>query len=224
MSLREAALRSIHLMMSGSWERVPSELLAYLRKELDKDPREDLVGVSFLLIKLGVNPEKAVALLKWRGFEQLCERGLEIAGFHTKRNVRFRVEGRKHEIDVLAWDPDIILTLDCKMWSKGGSPKAYKIIEAADNHYERSEALKQAIELGKIEGLKTEEGKSFIVPCVITWLDFGVVLSRKGVPIVPLSKLPSFLNDIRSLLGEVAVLETKRRIRREASSQHQLPL
>lgn len=222
--MREIALRSIHLMVSGNWEQVPSELLAYLKDELGRDPKEDLVGASFLLIKLGVSPEKAVALLHWKGFEKLCERGLEINSFHTKRNIRFKVEGRKHEIDVLAWDSDIIMALDCKMWSKGRSPRAYKVMEAADKQYKRSEALKQALEIGKIEGLKIEEGKSVIVPCVVTWLDFGVALSKKGVPIVPLSKLPSFLNDIRSMIDEVAVLEVNRRIRRGGPSQHQLPL
>jgi len=224
--LKEEALRNIHLMMSGRWDMIPRDLLVYLEEGLGGDPRDDPVGVTFLLIKLGVSPEKAIALLNWRSFEELCERGLQIAGFSTKRGVRFSLLGRRYEIDVVGSDYEVTLALDCKMWSKGGSPKVYKILEAAEHQYERAIALKQAIERKLLEDIRPEPGHGFIVPCIVTWLDFGAELSKSGVPIVPISKLPSFLNDIRFILDEIAALETEFRVKigRGASSRHRLPL
>jgi len=224
--LREEALRNIHLMVSGRWDMVPSNLLSYFEEELGGDPSGDPVGVAFLLIKLGVSPEKAIALLNWRDFEGLCERGLQISGFSTKRGLRFTLQGKRHEIDVVASDYEVTLVLDCKMWSKGSSPKVYKIFEAAEHQYSRAIALKQAIERRLLEDVRPEPGHGVMVPCVVTWLDFGAKLSKSGVPIVPISKFPSFVNDIRSILDEIAALETEFRVKigREASSQHRLPL
>ncbi len=226
MELREEALRSIHLMVSGRWDVIPANLLSYLEEELGGDPSSDPVGVAFLLIKIGVSPEKAIALLNWRDFEGLCERGLQISGFSTKRGLRFTLDGRRYEIDVVASDHEVTLALDCKMWSKGNSPKVYKIFEAAEHQYLRTIALKHAIERRSLADVRPEPGHGVMVPCIVTWLDFGVKLSKSGVPIVPISKFPSFVNDIRSLLDEVAALETDFRVKigREASSRNRLPL
>ncbi len=227
MRLREEALRSIHLMVSGRWDRIPESLLLYFEEELGGDDLgRDLVGVAFLLIKLGVSPEKAIALLDWKDFEGLCERGLQVSGFSTKRGLRFTLQGKRYEIDVVASDGEVTLALDCKMWSKGSSPKVYKILEAAEHQYIRTIALKQAIERRLLEDVHPKPGHGVLVPCVVTWLDFGSKLSKSGVPVVPISKFPSFVNDIRSILAEIASLETDFRVKigREASSQHRLPL
>ena len=226
MGLKEEALRSLHLMVAGRWEAIPGGLLSYLEETLGFHPSEDPVGTAFLLIGLGVSPERAIALLNWRDFEVLCERGLQISGFSTRRGVRFSFGGRRYEVDVLAVDSDLALVIDCKMWSKGGTPRASKILEAAEHQLERAIALKGAIERGLVPELGTEPGRGSMVPCVVTWLDFGTRLSKSGVPVIPVSKLPSFLNDLREMLDEIRVIDTDFRIQigRGASSQPRLPL
>ena len=202
--LRKLAEINLHLMIADRWDLLPKELLLYLENEIGSKPREDPVSVVFALIKLGVPPEKAIALLDWRKFEELCVRGFQMAGMQAVPRIRFFLRGKRYEIDVLGICGNLIVIADCKMWSRGRYPKVYKIIEAADAQLNRVKAFVHAIQLNEVSILEKVEGSSTVVPLLITWLDVGQRISKKGVAIVPIYMLPRFLGEIPHLLDELA--------------------
>ncbi len=212
-NLRKLAEANLHLMVADRWDLLPKELLLYLENEIGSDPREDLVSVVYALMKLGVPPEKAVALLDWRKFEELCTKAFQMAGMQTIPRIRFSFEGRRYEVDVLGVCDNLIVIADCKMWSKGKHPKIYKVMEAADAQLDRAKALMYAIQLNDVSILESVEGSSTIVPVLITWLDIGHRMSKKGVAIVPIYMLPRFLGEIPSLLDKLAHITTSCGIR-----------
>ncbi len=207
------AERSIHMMVSGNWASVPKDLLSYLEEEVGGDPAENPVATAFSLIRIGVSPEKAVALLDWKKFEDLCVQGLQISGMDTISRVRFSLRGRRFEVDVLGLNEGLVLVVDCKMWSKGSHPKASKLKEAAHKQLERVRALDEALRKGGVKRLEVIEGKSVMVPTLVTWLDFGIRLSDEGVPIVPLLSLPSFLDQVYELIDDLAHLKIDYRVK-----------
>ncbi len=210
-NLKKLAEKSLYAMVSGDWELVPEDLLSYLKDEVGGDPISDPVATALALIRIGLSPEKAAALLDWRSFEDLCMRGFQLSGMEVLKGVRFSFNRRRYEIDLLGTLNELILSADCKMWSKGTSPKLYKLRKAAIKQLERTKLLAKALKTTKIEGIEVRKGESLVIPVVITWLDFNGRFSD-GVPIIPLYALPNFLDSIWNVIDEIASLKVDYRI------------
>ncbi|MEM1984092.1 MAG: hypothetical protein QXW76_02400 [Candidatus Korarchaeum sp.] len=211
--------RQLHLMIAGDWESVDPELIEYLEEELGGDPRRDPVGVAFCLLKLGIPPERATSLLNWREFEIFCVRGLQLHGMDTLRGVRFKQGGKGYEVDILGVGDELSLLIDCKMWSMRG--RSGRIRSAAKEHLVRTMAFNEAMEFGAVEGLVKEEGRSYLIPVVVSWLEVDITKSREGVALVSLRNFPRFLDSLDEIGDEFLRIEADYRIRvkREALSQ-----
>lgn len=221
--LAELAEKKLHLMVSGNWEAVDPDLIDYLEENLEASPREDPVGVALYLLKLGVSPERATSLLDWRGFEALCMRGLEMHGMETLGRLRFKRGSKRYEIDVLGVSEDSSLLIDCKMWSVRG--RASKMEQAAEEHLIRAMAFDEAMRSGSIIELEKEKGRSRIIPVVVSWLETGLMKSKRGVAVLSLRNLPRFLDSLGELEDEFLGIEAdyKIKIRRGAPSRMGLP-
>lgn len=222
--LMSIAERQLHLIIAGNWEAVDPELVEYLEDELENDPREDLVGVAFCLLKMGISPEKAVSLLSWKEFESFCMKGLQIQGMEAFGGVRFKQGGRRYEIDVLGIGEDKILLIDCKMWSMRG--RSNKMRLAAEEHLRRAIAFDEAMRSEKIRGFSKEEGRSNIIPIVVSWLEVTLTRSREGLAVVSLRDFPRFLDSLDELEDDFFRIETNYRIRamKGFPSRGKLPL
>lgn len=221
--LAELAEKQLHLMVAGNWEAVDPELIDYLEENLGVSPEEDRVGVAFCLLKLGVSPERATSLLDWRDFEAFCMRGLQIHGMDALGRLRFKRGSRRYEIDVLGLGGGLSLLIDCKMWSM--RRRASKMEHAAEEHLIRAMAFDEAMRSGSIVELEKEEGRSYIIPVIVSWLEIGLTKSKRGVAVLSLRNFPRFLDSLDELKDEFLGIETdyKIRIRRGAPSQRRLP-
>ncbi len=212
MDLKRIAEKSLHEMVSENWKSIPEDLLSYLRREGGGNPADNPVAVAIALIKIGISPERAAALLDWKRFEDFCLKGFQMSGVDAIKGVKFSFNQRRYEIDILGALGELILSVDCKMWSKGSSSKIYKLKKAAVKQLERTKSLSGAFKIEDIKGIEIEEGESLIIPAIVTWLDFSDRILH-GIPIIPLYMLPSFLDEIWKLLDDISYLKTNYRIK-----------
>lgn len=147
------------------------------------------------LLQRGVPLEEALKGLGWKDFEGVVSDAFEASGFRTLRNLRFSLHKKRHEIDVVALERPRVVAADCKHWGiRAGKCAALKSASVAQ--------LRRALDLGakglEIPGLDISGwGEAKIVPCIVTLHQEGII-ENGGVLVVPLSKLNSFIEELRS--------------------------
>ncbi|MCX8181978.1 MAG: restriction endonuclease [Candidatus Methanomethyliaceae archaeon] len=145
----------------------------------------------------------------WKDFEELTSAIMKEAGFLTFRNFRFSSRRKRYEIDVIALENPRIILVDCKRWElRRGKTSALKT--SALRHLNRSLEF-----LGKVQEFKALNVINWktviVIPIIVTLYEEGIVEYEK-VLIVPLFKMKSFLEGLRSGLfdqfsGQVLNLE-----------------
>ena len=133
--------------------------------------------------------------LDWKDFEGLVSEVLLENGFRTFRNFRFSSKKRRYEVDVVALERPRIVIVDCKHWRiRLGKVSALKV--AASAHIAR------AIELGnKLQEFARLDvghwGAAKVIPILVT-LYQERIMENEGVLVVPVFKLNSFVEELRS--------------------------
>lgn len=152
----------------------------------DPDQRMEL---ATRLIKAGHDPQKISRWLQWQEFENFSARTLEDNGFRTVRHLVFQTRLGRREIDLVAWNDNLLLAVDCKHWLRGLSGERMRKTVRAQ--LERSMALAGRVDLLIKHGVKPASNRA-IMPIILALADVpkGIV---DGVPIVAVSKLISFL-------------------------------
>lgn len=154
------------------------EELRVLRKIYPNKKEEVLNAIA--LCKVGVEPIRASKLLSWNEFESFIDGVLQELGYKTTRNVVIRRPRR--QIDIVAENDRIILSIDCKHFMKSYSERVLKKI--AENQIERTFLLRSI--------LSTEKK---IVPVIVTVRDdYDMQVSQ--VLLVSVNRLIDFLSNI----------------------------
>jgi hypothetical protein len=146
---------------------------------------EKSVLAAVTLVTLGVSPEIVSRALSWRDFESFCADVALARGYDVRQNVTLRKP--RAQVDVIARSGSIILTMDCKHWSRLG-PSALRKIALAQ--LRRSRILRQTLQAGQRP----------IASSILTLFD-NQERFVEGVAIVPVITLPSFLQSLDSLTG-----------------------
>jgi hypothetical protein len=143
----------------------------------------------------GVALEEITKDLDWRDFEGFVSEVLSENGFRTFRNFRFSSKKRRYEVDVVALERPRIVIVDCKHWGiRLGKVSALKV--AASAHQERTMEFGNKLqELAHIDA--TKWGTAKIIPILVTLYQERIV-EKEGVLVVPIFKLNSFLEELRS--------------------------
>ncbi len=161
-----------------------------------KISREIRIAIALKAITHGAQPEAVVENMTWKDFEGLIAQILSENNYSCIESFRRRgtatVQGM--EIDVIGVKGNSIIVIDAKMWGIR-SGKASALMEAATKQITRTERLAQQLDRlsKKISGMKP--GSYSLTPVMVTWLVEEVEL-YEGVPVVPVFKLNSFLNEI----------------------------
>lgn len=128
--------------------------------------------------------EYLVEALTWKEFEDLCSQIVSNFSYEIKRNYRFKLNNKRYEIDIVAIKGNIVLSIDCKQWSRHSN-----LSSAAQKHEEKSYMLRKYIRKENIT----------IVPVIVVYKDTGS--PRIGNTfIVPIYKLKNFLNNIPQII------------------------
>ena len=182
------------------FECVDTDLCHELNLSINPDgtmtiDREKRIDLAMLITENGVEIAEVVKLMTWKDFEGLIASILSENNFACTESFRRRgtsdIKGM--EIDVIGIRGRMALSVDAKMWSVRGG-KASALRTAAEKQKERTFRLtSQLAQLSKkipsmMKGLYT------IIPVMVTWLVEEVEL-HEGVPVVPVFKLNSFIQD-----------------------------
>jgi hypothetical protein len=155
---------------------------------VDFDIPHDRLQTAIFAINLGATIEDVSEHLTWRDFESLTGLILEEKDFDVTKNIILTKP--RMEIDVIGKKMDIALVIDCKHW-KTMSKSAL------------DEIVKKQIE--RVKRCVTDESISAL-PVIVTLHQEEVQLVD-NVPIVPIMKLSSFLDEFVGNLDSLASIE-----------------
>ena len=155
---------------------------------VDFDIPHDRLQTALFAINLGADLEDVSEYLNWKDFESLTGIILEEKDFEVTNNLILTKP--RMEIDVIGKKMDIALLIDCKHW-KNMSKSAL------------DEIVKKQIE--RVKRYVADEGITAL-PVIVTLHQEGTRLVE-NVPIVPIMKLPSFLDEFVGNLGSLKSIE-----------------
>ena len=155
---------------------------------VDFDIPHDRLQTALFAITLGATIEDVSEYLTWRDFETITGIVLEENDFDVTKNLVLTKP--RMEIDVIGKKMNLALLIDCKHW-KNMSKSAL------------DEIVKKQIE--RVKRYVADEGITAL-PVIVTLHQEGIQLVD-NVPIVPIMKLPSFLDEFVGKLGSLKSIE-----------------
>ncbi|MEM2185437.1 MAG: hypothetical protein QW407_01190 [Thermofilaceae archaeon] len=164
----------------------------------------DTAGLLLDLWKRRFDPVELALSTGWKDFEKLCSRILEEYGFETFLNVRLKVLEKVRELDVVALREPWVLAVDCKRWARR---RESHLRLAARAHKARCELL--ARELPKVVEVAARVAswrEAKVGPAIVD-VHETVMKVFEGVPIIPLRKLPAFLDEFEAFADELYVVK-----------------
>ncbi len=209
-------LRAPHETLEALLDELVSEGLVKLSNGLVEASMVQRLRLAVRAVELGADIEEVSKALGWREFEEMAAYILEENGFEVHRHLRFKAWDRRWEIDLAALRRPYVLCAECKRWRRGLRGSALE--EMAERQRRRVEALSgEATELFPIEGW----GLVTLIPLILS-LTTPPRRLMKGVPIIPILELPSFLDAFEGYLDEIWHLSLKAPPKR--SKPHQMLL
>ena len=155
---------------------------------VDFDIPNDRLQTALFAIKLGADVESVSEYLTWQDFESITGLILEKKDFDVTKNLILTKP--RMEIDVVGTKMDIALLIDCKHW-KTMSKSALNDI------------VKKQVE--RVKRYVADENMSAL-PVIVT-LHQEEIQFIENVPIVPIMKLSSFLDEFVGNLDSLASIE-----------------
>ena len=155
---------------------------------VDFDIPNDRLQTALFAIKLGADVESVSEYLTWQDFESITGLILEKKDFDVTKNLILTKP--RMEIDIVGTKMDIALLIDCKHW-KTMSKSAL------------DEIVKKQVE--RVKRYVSDENMSAL-PVIVT-LHQEEIQFIENVPIVPIMKLSSFLDEFVGNLDSLASIE-----------------
>jgi len=143
---------------------------------VDFDIPHDRLQTALFAITLGATIEDVSEYLTWRDFEAITGIILEENGFDVTKNLVLTKP--RMEIDVIGKKMNLALLIDCKHWKTMSKSALDEIVK------KQIERVKRYVADEDITAL----------PVIVTLHQEGTQLVE-NVPIVPIMKLPSFLDE-----------------------------
>ena len=131
---------------------------------------------AIMLIRQGYLVSDVAPRLDWRDFEALVAHILDSEGYAVRHNCI--MTGPRMQIDVIGERMGVGMIIDCKHWRRG--TPGYQVLLR-----QRRRAQRWSDE----HGIDT-------IPVVVTLYEHTSTKSNQGVPVVPIMRFRSFVNDI----------------------------
>ena len=143
---------------------------------VDFDVPNDRLQTALFAINLGADVEDVSEYLNWKDFESLTGIILEEKNFEVTKNLILTKP--RMEIDVIGKKMDIALLIDCKHWKNMSKSALDEIVK------KQIERVKRFVSIENMSAF----------PVIVT-LHQEKIQFVGNVPIVPIMKLPSFLDE-----------------------------
>jgi hypothetical protein len=161
--------------------------------------KADRMKLAILALQSGYDIEKISKSISWKDFEALTSEILNLSSYITETNIHFSKPCRM-EIDVVGVNSKLAIVADCKHWKRNNLSS---LSSYARKQVKRTKILFQRIRRKKRRG----KGISYAVPILLTLYSTDIQFID-GVPIVPISKFKSFIEDVPLYLQEIQVIST----------------
>ena len=187
-------------LATGLGKKISMELIGFLTKSeigtVDSDSIKfnplDKMHAAMLAIHMGVDIEDLSKMLNWKDFEMLATNILDACGYVAYHRLRLRKP--RAEIDVVGIKDSMALLLDCKHWKRNSQSALNKF---ALMQIDRAKAF-----------VKANKWKvRFAVPAILT-LHLESIIFANDVPVIPITKFRSFLNELTGYLNEIKVVHS----------------
>ena len=155
---------------------------------VDFDIPNDRLQTALFAINLGADVEDVSEYLNWKDFESLTGIILETKDFEVTKNLILTKP--RMEIDVIGRKMDIALLIDCKHWKTMSKSALYEIVQ------KQIERVKRFVSVENMSAL----------PVIVT-LHQETIQFIGNVPIVPIMKLSSFLDEFVGNLDSLKSIE-----------------
>ena len=152
------------------------------------DIPNDRLQTALFAINLGADLEDASEYLDWKDFESLTGVILEEKDFEVTKNLILTKP--RMEIDVIGKKMDIALLIDCKHWKNMSKSALDEIVK------KQVERVKHFVSIENMSAL----------PVIVT-LHQETIQFIGNVPIVPIMKLSSFLDEFAGNLDSLKSIE-----------------
>ena len=159
--------------------------------------KADRMKLSLLALQKGCDIENISRSLSWKDFEALTSEILVLNGYSTKTNVYFS-KPRRVQIDVIGANNNLAIVADCKHW------KRYSLSTISSYAEQQIQRTKILCSTRK----RIRYNISHAIPIILTLYSMDVKLID-GVPIVPISKFNSFIEDVSLYLSDIRVISAK---------------
>ena len=169
--------------------------------QITREQRAKLAILGFLQ---GIDFDKIINELIWQEFELLTTIVGDEFGYLAQTGLNFSTDERKYQIDVILKSKPYVLFIDCKHY--GGTGKKTVLKKAAEEQITRVEAVKE--NLDSLQDKISVKGwrKTIFIPMIVTWLD-DEIFFHDYVPIVPFTKLSSFLRNFYLYIEDMYKIE-----------------
>ncbi len=84
--------------------------------------------------------EDLLTAFTWQEFEQFIASALDHYGYHAFRTFRYTINKKRHEVDVVARERNVILYIDAKRWNSKTANES-TLIKAAQEQFQRAKRL-----------------------------------------------------------------------------------
>ncbi len=155
---------------------------------VDFDIPHDRLQTALFAISLGADLEDVSEYLNWKDFESLTGIILEEKDFEVTKNLILTKP--RMEIDIIGKKMDIALLIDCKHWKSMSKSALDEIVR------KQIERVKHFVSIENISAL----------PVIVT-LHQETIQFVGNVPIVPIMKLSSFLDEFVGNLDSLKSIE-----------------
>jgi hypothetical protein len=198
--------------------RLPSSLLKKLLQELQDDGLLYVRGkklevgqmqrleLAVRALRRGADLENVSSLLQWREFEAMTGIAFENNGYLIAKNLRFKHEGRRYEIDVVGYRRPLVVCVDCKHWHHSISKAVVERV--AKDQTARVYALANALPHPNIRLEFYSWSSARFVPVILSLITSECKFCA-GVPVVPILKLQDFLDQLPAYAESMAYIDLK---------------
>lgn len=158
------------------------------------------IRMALKAMSLGADIERVSELLVWQEFEDIAAIALERNDYVLSKNVRFKHEKRRFEIDVIGCKKPLVLCIDCKHWHRDLHRSALKRI--VDAQVERTNAFANSLPTIKKANECVQWERARFVPAVLSLVHTEVKFTDK-TPVIPILQLQDFINQLPAYYGNL---------------------
>ncbi len=174
-------------------DKLQNENLLNLQDDSIETSVESRLTMAFKAVTLGADLERISDLLSWREFEELAALNLNEHGYETARNVHFKHDGKRWEIDVVGCKKPLVICVDCKQWHHGMNSSTIK--KMAKSQASRVQEFSESLPYSSINIQCTKWEKAQFVPVILSLIP---VCSKffDDVPIVSVLQMRDFIEQL----------------------------